>query len=81
MTNVKLKNFQQNQWLLFSFLVLEFQTGSKSRLHLQTGIYMYVSKCRCTHVLIFKAPDTVSGDLRKSVGGVMQNTAHSEEDI
>lgn len=71
MTNVKLKNVQQNQWLFFSFLVLEFQTGSKSGFNLQTGIYIYVSKCRYTHVLIFKAPDTVSGDLGKSVSGVM----------
>lgn len=62
MANVKLQNFQQNQEL-FSFLGLEFQIGSKSRL--QAGIYTYVSNCRCTHVLVFKAPHTVSGDLSK----------------
>lgn len=67
MTNVKLQNFQQNQWLLLFFLGLEFQTGSKSGLHHQTGIYICVSKCKCTDVPVFKAPDTVSGELDKSV--------------
>lgn len=68
---LKSQNFQWNQRLFLSFFGREFQTNSKSKVHLQCSIYICVSKCRCPHVLTLNVPGILGRDLDTPVREVM----------